>query len=92
MILTAFWYAMKSKSLSDTTPAIKKFFSESGLHEFNKKALVMIMSDSDAAFKGNDRDEDQIFHKILSNNNAVLEPVKINYHHALGVIDASQRI
>jgi hypothetical protein len=54
MILKAFWYAMKSKSLSDTTPAIKKCFGESGLHEFNKKALVIIMSDSDAAFKGND--------------------------------------
>jgi hypothetical protein len=83
----AFCYAMKSKSLSDTTPAIKKFFSESGLHEFNKKALVIIMSDSDAAFKGNDRDEDQNFQKILSDNNAVLEPVKLNDHHALGVID-----
>ena len=42
---------MKSKSLSDTTPAIKKFFSTSGLHEFNSKALVIIMSDSDSAFK-----------------------------------------
>jgi len=78
---------MKSKSLSDTTPAIKKFFSSSGLHEFNKKALVIIMSDSDSAFKGDDRDEDQNFQKILSDNNAVLEYVKLNDHHALGVID-----
>jgi hypothetical protein len=78
---------MKSKSLSDTTPAIKKFFSTSGLHEFNKNALVIIMSDSDSAFKGNDRDEDQNFQKILSNNNAVLEPVILNNHHALGIID-----
>ena len=83
----AFCYAMKSKSLSDTTPAIKKFFSEPGLHEFNIKALVIIMSDSDAAFKGNDRDEDQNFQKILSDNNAVLEPVILNNHHALGIID-----
>jgi hypothetical protein len=45
------------------------------------------MSDSDAAFKGNDRDEDQNFQKILSNNNAVLEPVKLNDHHTLGIID-----
>jgi hypothetical protein len=52
---------MKSKSLSDTTPAIKKFFSTSGLHEFNSKALVIIMSDSDSAFKGNNRSEDQNF-------------------------------
>jgi hypothetical protein len=59
-------YAMKSKALSDTTPAIKKFFSSSGLHEFNKKALVIIMSDSDSAFKGDDRDEDQNFQKTLS--------------------------
>jgi len=80
-------YAMKSKALSDTTPAIKKFFSSSGLHEFNKKALVIIMSDSDSAFKGDGRDEDQNFQKILSDNNAVLEPVKLNDHHALGVID-----
>jgi hypothetical protein len=78
---------MKSKSLSDTTPAIKKFFSTSGLHEFNSKALVIIMSDSDSAFKGDNRSEDQNFQKILSNNNAVLEPVKLNDHHALGVID-----
>jgi hypothetical protein len=78
---------MKSKSLSDTTPAIKKFFSGSGLHEFNKKALVIIMSDSDSAFKGDDRDEDQNFQKILSDNNAVLEHVKLNDHRALGVID-----
>jgi hypothetical protein len=83
----AFCYPMKSKSLSDTTPAIKKFFSTSGLHEFNSKALVIIMSDSDSAFKGNDRNEDQNFQKILSDNNAVLEPVKLNDHHALGVID-----
>ncbi len=78
---------MKSKSSSDTTPAIKKCFSESGLYEFNEKALVIIMSDSDAAFKGNNRDEDLNFQKILSDNNAVLEPVKLNDHHALGVID-----
>jgi hypothetical protein len=78
---------MKSKSLSDTTPAIKKFFSTSGLHEFNSKALVIIMSDSDSAFKGDNRNEEQNFQKILSDNNAVLEPVKLNDHHALGVID-----
>ncbi len=45
------------------------------------------MSDSDSALKGDDRDEDQNFQKILSNNNAVLEPVKLNDHRALGVID-----
>jgi hypothetical protein len=32
-------YPMKSKSLTDTTPAIKKFFSSSGLHELNKKSI-----------------------------------------------------
>ncbi len=68
----------------DTTPAIKKSFSTSGLHEFNSKALVIIMSDSDTAFWG---DEDQIFQKILSNNNVVSEPVKLNDHHALVVLD-----
>jgi hypothetical protein len=80
-------YPLKTKSLIDTTPAIKKFFSTSGLHEFNSKALVIIMSDSDAAFRGDNRDENQKFQKILSNNNAVLEPVILNNHHALGVID-----
>ena len=45
------------------------------------------MSDSDSAFKGDNRSEDQNFQKILSDNNAVLEPVKLNDHHALGVID-----
>ncbi len=45
------------------------------------------MSDSDAAFKGDDRNEDQNFQKILSDNNAVLEPVKLNDHRALGIID-----
>jgi hypothetical protein len=41
----------------------------------SKNALVIIMSDSDSAFRGDNRDEDQNFQKILSNNNAVLEPV-----------------
>jgi hypothetical protein len=45
------------------------------------------MSDSDAAFKGNDRDEDLNFQKLLSNKNTVLEPVILNNHHALGIID-----
>jgi len=80
-------YPMKSKSLNDTTPAIKTFFSTSGLHEFNSKALVIIMSDSDSAFKGENREEEQNFQKVLSSNNAVLEPVKLNDHQALGVID-----
>jgi len=35
----AFCYPMKTKSLKDTTPSLKKFFNESGLHQFNKKGL-----------------------------------------------------
>jgi hypothetical protein len=31
------------KSLIDTTPAIKKFFSTSGLHEFNKKKHWLLL-------------------------------------------------
>jgi hypothetical protein len=58
------------------------------VHEFNSKALVIIMSDSDSAFKGKNRSEDQNFQKILSDNNAVLEPVILDNHHALGIIDA----
>ncbi len=45
------------------------------------------MSDSDAAFKGTNRDENQNFQKILNDNNAVLEPVKLNDHHSSEVID-----
>ncbi len=45
------------------------------------------MSDSDSAFKGDDRDEDQNFQKILSDNNAVSEHVKLNDHKPLGIID-----
>ncbi len=43
----------------DTTPAIKTFIRTSGLHEFNKNALVIIMSDSDSAFRRDNRDEDK---------------------------------
>jgi hypothetical protein len=43
--------------LINSTPAIKKGFSTSGIHEFNKDALVFIMSDSDSAFRGDIRDE-----------------------------------
>jgi hypothetical protein len=52
-------FPLKTKGLIDTTPAIKKFFSTSGLHEFHSKALVIIMSDSNAAFQGDIRDEDK---------------------------------
>jgi hypothetical protein len=45
------------------------------------------MSDSDSAFKGDDFNQEQIFQNVLSDNNAVLEPVKLNDHSALGVID-----
>ncbi len=39
------------------------------------------------AFRGDNRDIDQNFQKVLSDNNAVLKPVKLNDHHGLGVID-----
>ena len=47
------------------------------------------MRDSDSAFKGDDRDEEQKFQKVLSNNNEALEHVKLNDsdHHRLGVIE-----
>ena len=45
------------------------------------------MRDSDSAFKGDNRNEDQSFQKILSDSNAVIEPVKLNDPHALGIID-----
>ena len=45
------------------------------------------MSDSDSAFKGDERVDEQNFQKVMSDNNAVLEQVKLNDHSALGVID-----
>jgi hypothetical protein len=45
------------------------------------------MSDIDAAFKGTDCDDDQTLQKILSDNNAVFEPVKRNGHDARAVTD-----
>jgi hypothetical protein len=56
---------MKSESLSDTTPPSKTFIGSSGLPEFNRKALVIIMSDSDSAFKKNGRHKDQNFQKHI---------------------------
>jgi hypothetical protein len=83
----AWCYPMYTKSLEDTTPTIRKFFKSSGIHDFNKHVLCVIMSDSDSAFKGDNRDEEQNFQKVLSDNNAVLESVKLNDHSALGIID-----
>ncbi len=68
---------MKSKSLSDTTPGIKKFLSTSELHEFNSKTLIIIMSNSDSAFQGNNRSENHLFQKILCDNNAVISAGEI---------------
>ena len=45
------------------------------------------MFDSDSAFKGHERVDEQKFQKVMSDNNAVLEQVKLNDHSALGVID-----
>jgi len=83
----AWCYPMHTKSLEGTTPTIRKFFKSSGIHEYNKDVLCVIMSDSDSAFKGDNRDENQNFQKVLSDNNAVLESVKLNDHSALGIID-----
>ena len=83
----AWCYPMYTKSLEDATPTIKKFFKTSGIHDYNKHVLCIIMSDSDSAFQGDNRDEEQNFQKVLSDNNAVLESVKLNDHSALGIID-----
>jgi hypothetical protein len=58
---------MKSKSLSYAIPAIKMFFSTSGLHEFNSKALVLIISDSDSALKGDNRRDSKRGSKLPKN-------------------------
>jgi hypothetical protein len=50
---------------------LKTFFSTSGIHEFNKVAFVIIMSDSDSAFRGDNRDEDQNLQKLWGQTNAV---------------------
>jgi hypothetical protein len=83
----AWCYPMYTKSLEDTTPTIRKFFKTSGIHNYNKDLLCIIMSDSDSAFRGDNRDDEQNFQKVLSDNNAVLESVKLNDHSALGIID-----
>ena len=44
-----------------------------GLHEINSKALVIILSDSDSAFKGDNRNEDKYSQKLLSDNYAALD-------------------
>ncbi len=83
----AWTYPIKNKSLKDTTQAIKQFFKDADIKSYNPEQLTIIMSDSDGAFKGEDRNDDQNFQKVLKENNAVLEPIKSNDHSALGVID-----
>ena len=80
-------YPMKKKSLVDTTKALKTFFEDANIKSFNKDNLSVIMSDSDSAFKGDERVDEQNFQKVMTDNNAVLEQVKLNDHSALGVID-----
>jgi len=83
----AWTYPIKNKSLKDTTAAIKQFFKEADIKSFNPDALTVIMSDSDGAFMGENREEGENFKKVLTDNNAVLEPIKLNDHSALGIID-----
>ena len=78
-------YPLKGKSLKDTTPAISQFFKDA---DIKKNTLVVMMSDSDGAFKGDNRDDTENFQQVLNNHNAVLDPVKNQDHHALGIIDA----
>jgi hypothetical protein len=86
-------YPMKTKRLSDTTPAIKTFLSRSGIHEFYNQVFCIIISDLDSAFSGSGRDYDQNLQKVSSDNNAVLELVKLNDHHALeSIIDAFAKV
>ncbi len=64
--------------------SIEIFLNVSGLHKFDKEPSVIIMSDSDSAFQGDKRNEE----KILDDEYAELEHVRLNDHHALGVSDA----
>ncbi len=56
--------SIKDEFFIGTTPVIKKLFRTSGIHDFNKDVLVIIMSDSDSAFRGDNRDEDQSLKNI----------------------------
>jgi hypothetical protein len=79
-----FCYPMKRKTLKDITLAIKKFSEDA---KIKKDQFIVIMSDSDSAFKGENRNEEENFQKVLENNNTVLDRIKLNDHNALGIID-----
>ncbi len=49
--------------------------------------VIACCDQNDPAFKEDGRDGDQNLQKILSDKNAVLEPIKLNDHHSFGVID-----
>ena len=78
-------YPLKNKSSSDCTYALKQFFQDANIKKYNNYTICVIMADSDSAFKTDE------FNKVLDDNNAVLENVKLNDHHALGCIDRFAR-
>jgi len=70
---------MKSKSIDDTTHALKIIL------DYNKINPSVIMSDSDSSFLG------AKFQELLREHNIQLDPVVINDHRALGIIDRFAR-
>ena len=46
------------------------------------------MSDSDSSFLGgSNQGDEKDFNKVMDDNDSILEPVKYQDHHALGIID-----
>jgi hypothetical protein len=70
---------MKTKSMEETTNALKIILDSNKINPFT------LISDSDKAFLGKD------FQTLLKERNITLEPVIVDDHRALGVIDRFAR-
>ena len=87
----AFCYPMKNKTLEDTTQALKNFFQEPDVKKY-KSGISVFMSDSDSSFLGgSNQGDERDFNKIMDDNDSILDPVKNQDHHSLGIIDRFAR-
>ena len=83
----AYAYAMKNKSLEDTTAALKQFFNEPDVKKY-KGGFSVIVSDSDSAFLGGkDSTDERNFQKVLDDNDCIHDTVPIGDHNALAIVD-----
>jgi len=70
---------MKTKDINDTTHALQIIL------DYNKINPLVLMSDSDSSFLGGK------FQQLLTERNIQLDPVVVNDHRALGIIDRFAR-